>query len=63
MTKSTKKQTNTKGWNIKLQVSIEEERKIKKDAIDYDLKVAEYIKQKLLDRLSTNQISIEGKSA
>jgi len=52
-----KSQTKIKGWNIKLQVSIEEERQIKKDAIDYDMKVAEYIKHKLLDRLSVEGIS------
>lgn len=37
-----------KEWHIKLKVSPEEEQKIKKDAIDYEMKVAEYIKFKVL---------------
>ena len=45
-----------KSWNIKLRVSFEEESLIKKQAIDYQMGLAEYIKQKLLDRLSTNAI-------
>ncbi len=54
--------TSTKSWNIKLQVNIEEEKQIKKDAIDHEMKVAEYIKYKLLDRLSPKVISTQGKS-
>ena len=38
----------TKEWHVKLKVSPEEERKIKKEAIDNDMRVAEYIKLKLL---------------
>ncbi len=60
---TTKTKAKVKGWNIKLQVSCEEERKIKKDAIDYDMKVAEYIKHKLLDRLSAINNPTQGKSA
>ena len=37
-----------KEWHVKLRVSPEEEQKIKKDAIDYEMKVAEYIKFKAL---------------
>jgi len=37
-----------KEWHVKLKVSREEEQKIKKDAIDYEMKVAEYIKFKVL---------------
>ncbi|MDJ0718343.1 MAG: hypothetical protein QNJ54_29645 [Prochloraceae cyanobacterium] len=63
MKSSSKNLATIKGWNIKLQVSVEEERRIKKDAIDYDMKVAEYIKHKLLDNLSPNQNLTQGKSA
>lgn len=37
-----------KEWHIKLKVSYEEERRIKKEAIDHDMRVAEYIKSKIL---------------
>ena len=37
-----------KDWNIKLKVSPEEEKRIKKEAIDNDMRVAEYIKLKVL---------------
>jgi len=37
-----------KEWHVKLKVSLEEEQKIKKDAIDYEMKVGEYIKFKAL---------------
>lgn len=40
--------SNIKEWNVKLRVSPEEEKKIKKDAIDYEMKLAEYIKFKVL---------------
>ena len=59
----TKNQLTLKGWNIRLKVSPEEERKIKKEAIDNDMRVAEYIKQVLLDRLSASQNPTQGKSA
>jgi len=54
-------QSNQKQWNIKLRVNPEEESLIKKDAIDYQMGLAEYIKNKLLNRLSTNKISTQGK--
>lgn len=40
--------SNIKEWNVKLRVSPEEEKKIKKDAIDYEMKLSEYIKFKVL---------------
>ena len=46
-------------WNIKLRVSSEEERKIKKEAIDHDMRVAEYIRLKVL---ANSSISTQGKS-
>ena len=39
---------NLKQWHVKLKVSPEEERKIKKEAIENDMRVAEYIKLKVL---------------
>ncbi len=38
-----------KEWHVKLKVSLEEERRIKKEAIDNDMRVSEYIKLKILD--------------
>jgi len=55
-----KSQPRVKSWNIKLKVSPEEESMIKKSAIDYQMGLAEYIKHKLLDRLSANKISSSG---
>jgi len=49
-----------KEWHVKLRVSFEEERSIKKAAIDHNLKVAEYIKRKTL---TDAPILIEGKSS
>ena len=60
---SRKNQPHLKSWNIKLRVSHEEESIIKKEAIDYDMGLAEYIKHKLLDRLSVNKKCNQGKSA
>jgi len=56
-----KEKVDLKSWNIKLRVNAEEESLIKKDAIDYQMGLAEYIKNKLLNRLSTNKISTQGK--
>ncbi|MGF1487655.1 MAG: hypothetical protein ACFBSE_11250 [Prochloraceae cyanobacterium] len=42
-------------WNIKLKVNFEEESLIKKEAIDYHMGLAEFIKDKLLDRLPKNK--------
>lgn len=52
-----------KQWHVKLKVSIEEERRIKKEAIDHGLKVADYIKLKVLEDSTTTNPSIKGKSA
>lgn len=56
-----KNEPNQKQWNIKLRVNYEEESLIKKDAIDYQMGLAEYIKNKLLDRLSPSKISSQQK--
>jgi len=37
-----------KEWHVKLKVSLEEEHRIKKEAIDNNMRVAEYIKTKIL---------------
>lgn len=50
-----------KQWHIKLKVSIEEERKIKKEAIDQGLQVGEYIKLKVLADSSTKTFLDKGK--
>lgn len=63
MGKIIKSQTSLKDWSIKLRLHPDEERRIKKDAIDCDMRVAEYIKHKLLDNLSNKKIQIENKSA
>ena len=54
-TKVTKAQ---KKWNIRLTVSSEEEKRIKKEAIDNDMKVSDYVKFKLL---GSPQLPTEGK--
>lgn len=51
MSETKKTKTNLKQWNIKLKVDEEEESTIKKEAIDYRMGLAEFIKCKLLDRL------------
>ncbi|MGF1490601.1 MAG: hypothetical protein ACFBSE_26210 [Prochloraceae cyanobacterium] len=55
MKRNQENRSELKNWNIKLRVSPEEEILIKKKAIDYQMGLAEYIKQKLLDRLSENK--------
>ena len=55
--------TSLKSWNIKLRVNSEEESIIKKEAIDYQMGLAEFIKHKLLDRLSVDKKHNQGKSA
>lgn len=52
-----------KTWNIKLKVNAEEESLIKKQAIDYQMGLAEFIKQKLLDRLPATKTINSQKSA
>lgn len=51
-----------KGWNIRLKVSSDEERKIKMKAIQKGMKISEYIKQTLLDSLSNKELADSGKS-
>jgi len=53
------KNKSVKEWHVKLKLSLEEEQKIKKDAIDYEMKVAEYIKFKALTEFPA---AIPGKS-
>ena len=53
----------TKEWHIKLRVSHEEERKIKKEAIDNDMRIADYVKQKLLGSSSGKENLAQRKSA
>ncbi len=48
-----------KKWNIRLTVSSEEEKQIKKEAIDNDMKVSDYIKLKVL---GNSPMSTQGKS-
>ncbi len=52
-----------KGWNIRLKVTYDEERKIKMEAIEKGMRISEYIKQAVLDSLSVSKISTEGKSS
>lgn len=54
MNRKTKRNPELKQWNIKLRVAPEEETLIKKEAIDYQMGLAEFIKYKLLDRLPSN---------
>ena len=60
MSSLTKKQA-LKVWNIRLKVSSEEERKIKMEAIQKGMMISEYIKQTILNDLSSNKISDSGK--
>lgn len=55
--------TSEKSWNIKLRVNSEEESTIKKEAIDYQMGLAEFIKQKLLDRLPKTKQNKKQKTA
>lgn len=47
-----------KEWHVKLKVSLKEEQRIKKEAIDNNMRVAEYIKLKILNN---PPISAQGK--
>ncbi|MGF1488096.1 MAG: hypothetical protein ACFBSE_13490 [Prochloraceae cyanobacterium] len=60
MSALTKKQA-LKIWNVRLKVSSEEERKIKMEAIQKGMMISEYIKQTVLNDLSSNRISDSGK--
>ena len=63
MAAPSKTPTTLKGWSIKLQVSPEEEKRIKKEAIDNDMRIAEYVKLKLLGDNSNCLDLTQGKSA
>lgn len=55
MNRRKKAKSHLKQWNIKLRVEPEEESIIKKEAIDYQMGLAEFIKYKLLDRLPSRE--------
>jgi len=63
MSRTTKTKSQQKQWNIKLRVDPEEESTIKKEAIDYQMGLAEFIKEKLLDRLPANKQEDKQKTA
>lgn len=50
-------------WNIKLKVTSQERKKIQKEAIDLDMRVAEYIKFRVLGNLPVQNKTMQGKSA
>jgi len=50
-------------WNIKLNVTPQERRKIQKEAIDLDMRISEYIKLKLLGDLPIQKNILQEKSA
>lgn len=56
--KSKSNLSQVKGWSIKLKVTPEQEKKIKKEAIDLEMRVPEYI---LLKVLGNSRLSTEGK--
>ncbi len=58
----TKNKPYLKGWNIRLKVSPEEEKKIKMRAIKKGMGISDYIKQVLLNSLSTNKTPIQEES-
>lgn len=49
-------------WNIKLKVTPKERKRIQKEAIDLDMRIAEYIKFKVLGNVSHQNKLVEGKS-
>ena len=57
-----KSKSALKEWSVRLKVHPEEERTIKMAAIKKGMGIADYVKEIVLDHLSANQISIEGKS-
>ncbi len=63
MNEKTNKPLTQKQWNIKLRVAPEEESIIKKEAIDYQMGLAEFIKHKLLDRLPSTKQNSSQKTA
>ena len=50
-------------WNIKLRVTSAERKQIQKEAIDNDMRVAEYIRLKLLGGYSTSLNLTQQKSS
>ncbi len=60
--KQTKIESSLKEWSIRLKVYPEEEERIKMEAIKKRMGIADYVKKIVLDHLSANQVSIEGKS-
>ena len=56
-----KNQATTKKWNVGLKVSLEEEQKIKIKAIKKGMKVSDYIKKLVMEDLTGNKVSTEGK--
>jgi len=56
------KPPKTKEWSIKLKVSLEEEQKIKMQAIKMSMGIANYIKQAALDKILVDIESPEEKS-
>ncbi len=52
----------TKKWNVSLRVSLAEEKQIKISAIKRGMGVGDYIKKIVLEDLSKNPISAQGKS-
>ena len=57
------KSTGSKEWHLKLRVTLEEETRIRKEAIDNRMKISEYVKLKVLGVPSVRTTSIEGKSS
>jgi len=52
----------TKKWNVSLRVSLAQEKQIKIGAIKRGMGVGDYIKKIVLEDLSKNRISAQGKS-
>ena len=56
-----KNEPTTKKWNVSLKVNSEEEKKIKMSAIEKGMRISDYIKQVVLDNLSTKSNLTQGK--
>jgi len=61
MKEPTKNKQLTKKWNVSLKVSLAEEKRIKIGAIKRGMGVGDYIKKIVLEDLSKNAISTQGK--
>ncbi|MDJ0718551.1 MAG: hypothetical protein QNJ54_30725 [Prochloraceae cyanobacterium] len=59
--KVAKNKSSIKGWNIRLKVTDDEERKIKMEALKKGMGISEYIKQAAIESLPGNKISTQGK--